>query len=86
MRKFVRIFIRVYQATLSPFLSAISGPALGCRFEPTCSEYFLQSVERYGVLRGAWLGLKRIARCQPWGGGGNDPVPLSVTTADNQRV
>jgi putative membrane protein insertion efficiency factor len=86
MRKFVRIFIRVYQASLSPFLSAIAGPGLGCRFQPTCSEYFLQSVERYGVIKGTWLGLKRIARCQPWGGCGDDPVPLSVTIADNQRV
>jgi hypothetical protein len=47
----------------------------GCRFQPTCSEYFLQAVRYHGALKGSWLGLKRIARCQPWGGQGFDPVP-----------
>jgi putative membrane protein insertion efficiency factor len=81
MRKFVRVFIRIYQATLSPLLAAITGPGSGCRFEPSCSEYFAQSVEAHGIFRGGWLGLKRLARCQPWGGHGHDPVPLSMLTA-----
>ena len=80
MRKIVRVFIRIYQATLSPFLAVIAGPGSGCRFEPTCSEYFAQSVEAYGIFRGGWLGLKRLARCQPWGGHGHDPVPFSIIT------
>jgi len=79
MRGLIRIFIRIYQATLSPLLVAITGS--GCRFEPTCSEYFLQAVETHGTMRGIWLGLKRIARCHPWGGCGNDPVPAVVDLA-----
>jgi uncharacterized protein len=76
MRKLVRVFIQIYQATLSPLLAAVAGPGHGCRFEPTCSEYFAQSVEAFGFFRGGWLGLKRLVRCQPWGGCGHDPVPL----------
>jgi putative membrane protein insertion efficiency factor len=76
MRNVVRVLIRLYQATLSPMIVAVSGSA--CRFDPTCSQYFLQAVERHGTLRGSWLGLKRIARCHPWGGSGEDPVPGQV--------
>jgi len=75
MRALLRIFIRVYQLTLSPLLAAIGGPGSGCRFQPTCSEYFLQAIESHGSVRGIFLGLKRIARCHPWGGCGEDPVP-----------
>jgi uncharacterized protein len=75
MALLVRFLIRVYQLTLSPFLSWLGGPSTGCRFHPTCSAYFLEAVERHGALRGSWLGLKRIARCHPWGGQGQDPVP-----------
>jgi hypothetical protein len=71
----LRIFIRGYQWTLSPLLSALAGPGNGCRFQPTCSAYFLEAVERYGAWRGGWVGLKRLARCHPWGGQGADPVP-----------
>ncbi|PYI51086.1 MAG: membrane protein insertion efficiency factor YidD [Verrucomicrobia bacterium] len=71
----LRFFIRFYQFTLSPLLSLICGPGSGCRFNPTCSAYFLEAVETHGVLRGSCLGLKRLARCQPWGGAGHDPVP-----------
>ena len=71
----VRFLIRLYQRTISPLLSSLGGPAAGCRFQPTCSQYFLEAVETHGVLRGSWLGLKRLGRCQPWGGEGFDPVP-----------
>jgi hypothetical protein len=71
----LRLLIRAYQWTLSPLLSWLGGPGSGCRFHPTCSEYFLEAVERHGTLRGTWLGVKRLARCQPWGGQGEDPVP-----------
>jgi uncharacterized protein len=71
----VRLFIRVYQYSLSPLFSLICGPGSGCRFTPTCSAYLLGAVETHGIVRGSWLGLKRLARCQPWGGCGYDPVP-----------
>lgn len=61
--------IRGYQRFISPALP----PA--CRFNPSCSQYTLEAVDRYGVIRGGWLGLRRIARCHPWNPGGNDPVP-----------
>jgi uncharacterized protein len=61
--------IRGYQWTISPFL----GPC--CRFEPSCSEYALEAVDRFGLLRGGWLAVRRIGRCHPWHPGGFDPVP-----------
>ena len=82
MRGLIRICIRIYQMTLSPLLKALGGPASGCRFQPTCSEYFLQSVQAHGALRGSWLGLKRIGRCHPWGGAGQDPVPPRALVVD----
>jgi len=69
MRFAAALLIRVYQCTLSPLL----GPA--CRFYPTCSEYALESIMRFGVLRGGWLAVRRIGRCHPWNPGGFDPVP-----------
>lgn len=67
--------IRGYKRLLSPVFHAIGGPGCGCRFEPSCSRYCLEAVEKHGVARGGWLGLRRLARCQPWGGTGWDPVP-----------
>src|SRR5438094_5118432 len=71
----VRFFIRLYQCTLSPFLRLLCGPNTGCRFTPSCSAYFLEAVEAHGLLHGSWLGLRRLGRCQPWGGSGYDPIP-----------
>ena len=76
----VRFFIRVYQCTLSPLLRLLCGPESGCRFTPSCSRYFLEAAETHGLWRGTWLGLKRLARCQPWGGCGYDPVPYRETS------
>ncbi|MCX6743378.1 MAG: membrane protein insertion efficiency factor YidD, partial [Candidatus Parcubacteria bacterium] len=50
-------------------------PFLGCRYHPTCSQYTYQAVDKYGVIKGLWLGLKRILRCTPLSKGGFDPVP-----------
>jgi putative membrane protein insertion efficiency factor len=58
---------RLYQWTLSPFIGG------QCRFEPTCSVYFIESVKKYGALRGFWRGLCRVGRCHPFHRGGYDP-------------
>lgn len=68
MKFLVLDILSVYKAAVSPFLP----PA--CRFEPTCSEYARQAVEKYGAVKGTWMGLKRILRCQPFCKGGHDPV------------
>jgi len=61
--------IRFYQRRISP----LTGPT--CRFHPTCSQYTLQAVQKYGSLKGSWLGIRRIFRCHPFHPGGYDPVP-----------
>lgn len=68
MKFLVLDFLKLYKTFLSPFLP----PA--CRFTPTCSEYAMQAVEKYGFLRGTWLAVKRILRCQPFCKGGFDPL------------
>jgi putative membrane protein insertion efficiency factor len=71
----IRVLIRGYKLLVSPVLVWAGGPGSGCRYEPSCSLYFLEACEVHGVLRGGWLGVKRLARCHPWGGHGPDPVP-----------
>ena len=71
----IRVAIRFYQRILNPMLKFAAGPAAGCRFSPSCSNYFLEAVETHGPFRGSWLGICRIFRCHPWGGSGYDPVP-----------
>src|SRR5881628_2425925 len=67
--------IRIYRIMFSPLLSAIFTPlGLGCRFTPTCSEYALEAVQKYGAWRGTVLATRRLCRCHPWGGSGFDPV------------
>ncbi len=73
-RKLLMLIIRGYQLGVSPML----GPR--CRFYPSCSCYAHTAIERYGVLRGGWLGLRRLLRCHPFREGGYDPVPDNRVT------
>jgi len=59
--------VRFYQRAISPLLGS------NCRFSPTCSQYTIEAIEKYGVVRGTWKGVKRIARCHPFSHGGYDP-------------
>jgi putative membrane protein insertion efficiency factor len=63
------VLIRAYQLLISPVLPA------SCRFTPSCSAYGREAIRRHGALKGGWLTLRRLARCHPWGGWGDDPVP-----------
>jgi uncharacterized protein len=63
------VLIKIYQMLVSPLFPPT------CRFSPTCSHYTLDALKKYGILKGAWLGFRRIIRCHPWGGSGYDPVP-----------
>ena len=67
--KFLILFIRIYQVTLSPFIGR------NCRYTPTCSNYGIEAIRKYGAIKGGWLTFKRILSCNPWGGSGYDPVP-----------
>ena len=70
--KMIKLFfiipIKIYQLLLSPLIGK------SCRFEPTCSSYSIESINRYGVIKGVSLSLKRILKCHPWGDSGYDPV------------
>jgi putative membrane protein insertion efficiency factor len=68
MRALTLAILRIYKRWLSPILPS------ACRFHPTCSEYMAAAVERYGVARGVWIGIKRLAKCHPFHEGGFDPV------------
>ena len=63
------LLIKIYQVLLSPLIPP------SCRFIPTCSQYSVEALKKYGILKGSWLSIKRILRCHPWGGSGYDPVP-----------
>jgi putative membrane protein insertion efficiency factor len=69
MRKLLILPIRFYRYSISPFLPS------RCRYLPTCSEYAIEAIDRFGTLKGGWLALKRIFSCHPWGKSGYDPVP-----------
>ncbi|MEO8206971.1 MAG: membrane protein insertion efficiency factor YidD [Chthoniobacterales bacterium] len=67
--------IACYRTVISSLLHWIAGPGCGCRYEPSCSHYLEEAIQRHGVVRGVGMGVKRIMRCHPWGGCGFDPVP-----------
>ncbi len=68
MKAILILLVKGYQTFISPLFPPC------CRFTPTCSTYFIQAVEKYGALKGSWLGIKRILRCNPFFPGGYDPL------------
>jgi len=68
LKKIFVLLIRGYQKFISPLFPPT------CRFYPTCSEYFIQALEKYGIFKGSYLGIRRILRCHPWNPGGYDPL------------
>ena len=69
MKRLAILFVRFYQYAIRPLLPN------ACRYTPSCSAYAIEAIDKYGAIKGMWLGLKRILRCHPWGGQGYDPVP-----------
>lgn len=69
MKRLALGIIRIYQRLVSPIMGQ------NCRFEPSCSRYTYEAIEKYGLIKGGWMGTKRIARCHPFNPGGFDPVP-----------
>lgn len=65
------LLVKFYQATISPYIPS------SCRYNPTCSHYTIEALQKHGFFKGGWLALKRIGSCHPWGGKGYDPVPDS---------
>ena len=63
------LLVRFYQLAISPWIGS------NCRYQPTCSAYMIEALKEHGLLKGLWLGTKRVCRCHPWGGHGYDPVP-----------
>ena len=73
MSVFLRAAVRLYQLSLAYFFVG------ACRYEPSCSAYAAEALQRHGALRGTWLAAHRFCRCGPWGGSGYDPVPPALT-------
>ena len=71
--------VRAYRLIGSPWVGH------NCRYQPTCSAYALEALERHGALKGTWLAARRIGRCHPWGGTGYDPVPPRATPDSAQK-
>lgn len=84
MKKTAIFLIKIYQKTISPDHSHIGKlfPFLGCRFYPTCSQYTIEALEKYGILKGTLLGIKRIAKCNPWNKGGIDYLECKNQNAE----
>ena len=67
--------IRTYQVGISPMKNAFLGVSVTCRYQPTCSQYAAEAIDRHGLVCGGAMSVRRICRCHPWGGCGVDPVP-----------
>ena len=69
IKRFLILLVKIYQKLISPLLPGV------CRYRPTCSQYMIEAIEIHGIIKGIYLGTKRILRCHPWGSSGYDPVP-----------
>lgn len=69
IKKILILLVKFYQKFLSPLCPGV------CRYQPTCSQYMIEAIEKHGIFKGVWLGCKRLMRCHPWSGSGYDPVP-----------
>ncbi|MDP1879953.1 MAG: membrane protein insertion efficiency factor YidD [Parachlamydiaceae bacterium] len=69
MKWILIFFVKIYQLTISPFLGTC------CRFNPSCSQYMIESLKKHGTIKGTLLGVKRLSKCHPFHSGGNDPLP-----------
>jgi len=78
IKKILIAFIKAYKRIISPFLPN------ACRFEPTCSQYMIEAIEKHGIIYGLYLGIRRILRCHPWGKSGFDPVPAKKVFFNNK--
>ena len=79
MKQLLIALVRFYQYAISPMFGR------RCRYFPTCSEYTVDAIRKYGALKGGWMGLKRIGRCHPWHPGGYDPVPPTHPCHEEHR-
>lgn len=82
-QKSLNILLLLYRYFISPFLHMLSGPMLGCRFVPTCSEYSKEALHEHGCFKGVVLSLRRISRCHPFSRAGFDPVPRGIAKSLN---
>lgn len=79
MRRLSLAVIRVYQHFPGPLFAGM------CRYQPSCSNYGIEAIDRFGARRGWWLALRRLGRCHPWGGSGADPVPETYVSRRDAR-
>jgi putative membrane protein insertion efficiency factor len=79
MKNLLILPVRAYRYFISPMLGD------HCRFAPSCSEYALEALQRYGAVKGSWLSVRRLSRCHPWHAGGYDPVPESAPQSATDR-
>ncbi|HHP7241235.1 MAG TPA: membrane protein insertion efficiency factor YidD [Cyclobacteriaceae bacterium] len=80
MKQFLIFLVRFYQLSLSPLFPS------SCRFSPTCSQYMIEAIKEWGTIKGLYLGIKRIAKCHPWGPWGYDPVPKKTVKKKLSRT
>lgn len=83
LKKIVRfpfiLLVQFYQYVISPILPA------SCRYTPTCSQYSIEAIKEWGLIRGGWMAVKRIGSCHPWGGSGHDPVPENPNRKTSEK-